>query len=138
MNRFVFVFVFIFDDSMLNFSVKIEFDLKIKFLIFEFFNWIISFLLNVINRSTIDFFTHETFFLTLKRKFKWFSKKCVARFHVWTISIAIIRFVILITTIDEKHFIFDFIIFHFIIVKLHIIFMCEWFVHCFIIDNRKM
>ena len=138
MNRFVFVFVFIFDDSMLNFSVKIEFDLKIKFLIFEFFNWIISFLLNVINRLTIDFVTHKTFFLTLKQKFKWFSKKCIARFYVWTISITIVRSVTLITTIDEKYFIFDFIIFYFIIVKLHIIFMCERSVHCFIINDRKM
>ena len=138
MNRFVFVFVFIFDDLMLNFSVEIKFDSKMKFLIFKFFNWIISLLLNVINRLTIDFVTHKTFFLTLKLKFKWFSKKCIARFYVWTISIAIIRFVILIATIDEKHFIFDFIILHFIIVKLHIIFMCEWSVHCFIIDDQKM
>ena len=138
MNYFVFIFIFIFNDSSMNFFVEIKFDSKTKFLIFEFFDWIISFLLNVINWSTIDFFAHETFFLTLKRKFKWFSKKYVARFHIWMILIAIIQSVILITTIDEKHFIFDFIIFYFIIVKLHIIFVCEWFVHCFIINDRKM
>ena len=81
-NRFIFVFVFIFNDLLMNFSVEIKFDSKIKFLIFEFFDWIISFLLNVIDRSILDFFAYETFFLTLKRKFKWFLKKCVARFHV--------------------------------------------------------
>ena len=138
MNRFIFVFIFIFNDSLMNFFVEIKFDSKMRFLIFEFFDWIISLLLNVINRSTIDFFAHETFFLTLKRKFKWFSKKCIAWFHIWTILIAITWFVILITTIDEKYFIFDFIVFYFIIVKLHIIFMCEWFVHCFIIDDRRV
>ena len=37
-NRFVFVFVFIFSDLLMNFFVEIEFDSKIKFLIFEFFD----------------------------------------------------------------------------------------------------
>ena len=64
----------------MNFFVEIKFDSKMKFLIFKFFDWIISFLLNVINWLIIDFVTYKIFFFTLKQNLNNFQKNALRDF----------------------------------------------------------